>query len=655
MVEAKKLFLSEPDFAVKTYIIAPHNYLDAVSTKLLELGVLEVITPERPEAYRKEIEEIAEYYSLLENGRKLYEELTLQLEEEVTVGIKYVPQPSEFKELVRKLVEKLNTLAKEVKGLNELAILLKSEIEQLELFRSLIAEVLGKQPEADTSFLRYSGSEIVVETFQGSPEQITQLQEKALYTIALVSKGEKALASLVLTKRDYNRVIEFLPKGVERLEIVGRYESRSLKEVMEKVGEDLTNCKNKLVEVVSRKKDIIKNGLEDIALLKVILDLEYEKVKTLYEAVKSHFVAMIIGWVPGSRRKLVENLAEKYPVQVVFEEAAEPPAEFSNLKLFRPFELITEMNGAPAKTDWDPTPLITYAFVIFYGLMMADVGYSLGLLIATKYVLPLFVEDPNSEGVKKLQKILYIGGFSGIVMGILSKSFFGELLGKYIPLPQQLINTMDATQLIALSLVMGWVWIFLSHVLALVKNVKKLRDIYGALFELSIIIIMVLGTLMVLRIMYTNRMIARIDFVESNYNVIKTLLIVAIIVLVLSRIKITGPLGVLLWLFDVVGILGDVFSFIRIAGIALGSAILAYIFNCMIEGAAIVNIGLGVLAAIGLHFFAFALTPIGPFVHSLRLCILEISSKFYEGMNRRLKTLRAYVPSRLTISGHKRT
>ncbi|MEM4881740.1 MAG: hypothetical protein QXP89_06465, partial [Desulfurococcaceae archaeon] len=152
-----------------------------------------------------------------------------------------------------------------------------------------------------------------------------------------------------------------------------------------------------------------------------------------------------------------------------------------------------------------------------------------------------------------------------------------------------------------------------------------------------------------------NRMIARIDFVESNYNVIKTLLIVAIIVLVLSRIKITGPLGVLLWLFDVVGILGDVFSFIRIAGIALGSAILAYIFNCMIEGAAIVNIGLGVLAAIGLHFFAFALTPISPFVHSLRLCILEISSKFYEGMNRRLKTLRAYVPSRLTISGHKRT
>ncbi|MEM1735558.1 MAG: hypothetical protein QW242_06110, partial [Desulfurococcaceae archaeon] len=343
------------------------------------------------------------------------------------------------------------------------------------------------------------------------------------------------------------------------------------------------------------------------------------------------------------------------PIHVVFEEVAEPPAEFNNLKVFKPFELLTEMNGAPSKTDWDPTPLITYAFIIFFGLMMADAGYSIGLILATKYLLPIFTNDPGSEGFRKLQRILYVTGFSGLVVGLLSKSFFGDLLGTYIPLSKPIISTMNAIQLIMISLVLGWIWIFTAHILAFLKNVVKLRDAYGAVSELAISIIMVLGTFVVIHMLSSNKMIEKIDFIENNYVLIRTLLIVTVAVLVFVKIRTTGALGAFLWLFDVAGILGDIFSFMRIAGIMLGTAILAYIFNQIIMSAVVINIGLGVLAAIGLHFFAFALTPIGPFVHSLRLCILEISSKFYEGMNRKLRTLKVHIPLKLTIGSVRRT
>ncbi|MEM3980119.1 MAG: hypothetical protein QXF79_02550, partial [Ignisphaera sp.] len=439
-----------------------------------------------------------------------------------------------------------------------------------------------------------------------------------------------------------------------RTKIEERYKSRTLKELINEIDNDINSCKNTLTELTTKKKTLIGDSLEDIALLKVVLDLEYERVKALYESLKSHFVTLIIGWVPESKREHVESLVRSYPVQVIFEESANPPAEFKNLEPFKPFELITEMNGAPSKNDWDPTPLLTYAFALFFGLMMADVGYSIGIIIASKYVLPLLVEDPKSEGVRKIQRILYVVGISGIAVGVLSKSFFGDLLGKFIPIHQPLVNPLNAQQMIVLSLIVGWVWIFLSHVLAFAKNIKKLRDIYGALSELAIIAIMLLGTFMILHIMYTNKLIERIDFVEDNYNTIKISLITSIALLIFSKIKISGALGAILWIFDVVGILGDVFSFIRIAGIALGTAILAYIFNIIIGGAMATNIALGILAAIGLHFFAFILSPISPFVHSLRLCMLEISSKFYEGMNQRVNALKVRIPSKITIGSRRK-
>ncbi|MEM4848591.1 MAG: group II intron reverse transcriptase/maturase, partial [Ignisphaera sp.] len=154
MANIGRLILSEPDFAVKTYIVVPNDYLEVISIKILELGALEVITPkDKLEEYKKEIEEIINYYNLLENAKKLYEELTFQLDEEVVVDIKYTPKPNEFKDLIKKLTEKFSRIANEIKRLNELIIRLKDEVDELELYKSLIADIVNKYPEADTSFL----------------------------------------------------------------------------------------------------------------------------------------------------------------------------------------------------------------------------------------------------------------------------------------------------------------------------------------------------------------------------------------------------------------------------------------------------------------------------------------------------------------------
>uniref|UniRef100_A0A7J3MXC6 V-type ATP synthase subunit I n=1 Tax=Ignisphaera aggregans TaxID=334771 RepID=A0A7J3MXC6_9CREN len=142
-------------------------------------------------------------------------------------------------------------------------------------------------------------------------------------------------------------------------------------------------------------------------------------------------------------------------------------------------------------------------------------------------------------------------------------------------------------------------------------------------------------------------------FVEQNSLYIQLTSYAFVGLLAASRIKTMGVLGAILWIFDLSGALGDVFSFIRIAGIALGTILLTNVFNQIIYSAIGMNIGLGILMAIISHFIVFVLSPLGPFVHSLRLCILEIGSKIYEGQNRRLSPLTAKMPSRIVISREK--
>jgi V/A-type H+-transporting ATPase subunit I len=128
--------------------------------------------------------------------------------------------------------------------------------------------------------------------------------------------------------------------------------------------------------------------------------------------------------------------------------------------------------------------------------------------------------------------------------------------------------------------------------------------------------------------------------------------IIGLVLIIASSFMEKGPfLGGIFWLFDVTGILGDVMSYARLAGVGLATYYLAYCFNLIAElvrgmmPAGVVQIVLGTLIFILVlllgHVLNLALSAITCFVHSLRLCFVEFLFKFYEGGGR------AYSPFRL--------
>jgi len=128
--------------------------------------------------------------------------------------------------------------------------------------------------------------------------------------------------------------------------------------------------------------------------------------------------------------------------------------------------------------------------------------------------------------------------------------------------------------------------------------------------------------------------------------------ITGLVLIVASSLMEKGAfLGSIFWLFDVTGILGDVMSYARLAGVGLATYYLAYCFNLIADllygmmpvgiVQAIVGSLIFILVLLAGHVLNLALSAITCFVHSLRLCFVEFLFKFYEGGGR------AYSPFRL--------
>jgi V/A-type H+-transporting ATPase subunit I len=195
---------------------------------------------------------------------------------------------------------------------------------------------------------------------------------------------------------------------------------------------------------------------------------------------------------------------------------------------------------------------------------------------------------------------------------------------------------------IKLALLVGYYSVIVAHVIGLVKSAIT-RRAGSALLEALVIAIAITGPAAIEATIGVKTdvwgLLRLVNPGTLLYSTIALVVVYAALKSVLER-----PLGAVLWLFDIIGIMGDTFSFVRIAGLAIGSAVLAELINNLIlsltPAVSSVSIALGVLVgaviSVLLHTVNLGLSSLGPFIHSLRLVMYEMSTKFYEGSGRRI-------------------
>ena len=335
-------------------------------------------------------------------------------------------------------------------------------------------------------------------------------------------------------------------------------------------------------------------------------------------------VFLLEGWLPADRCAEIEKTLKPFTCAIETREPTEDeypqvPVQLKNNKLTRPLNMVTEMYSLPAYGTLDPNPLMAPFFILFYGIMMADMGYGLLMMIASVIISKKYRPKGTSG---ELFSLLGLCGISPFIMGALTGGFFGDFLtqlvaivspGTVFALPKLFDPLDDLTMILIGSMALGMVQIVTGMAISLIEKCKR-KKFLDAFFEEITWWIVFIG----------------IALLALGKGV--AVLYVGCALVMLGPIvqgkgwgRLTGVFGSLY--NHVTGYFGDILSYTRLMALMLAGSVIAQVFNMLaaMPGNVIAFIIISMLG----NAMNFGLNLLGCYVHDLRLQCLEFFNKFY--------------------------
>ena len=335
-------------------------------------------------------------------------------------------------------------------------------------------------------------------------------------------------------------------------------------------------------------------------------------------------VFLLEGWLPADRCTALEKALEPFTCAIETREPTEDeypqvPVQLKNNKLTRPLNMVTEMYSLPAYGTLDPNPLMAPFFILFYGIMMADMGYGLLMMIASVIISKKYRPKGTSG---ELFSLLGLCGISTFIMGALTGGFFGDFLtqlvaivspGTVFALPKLFDPLDDLTMILIGSMALGMVQIVTGMAISLIEKCKRKKFLDAFFEEITWWIVFIGIALLALG------KGAAVLYVGC------ALVLLGPIVQGKGWGKLTGVFGSLY--NHVTGYFGDILSYTRLMALMLAGSVIAQVFNMLaaMPGNVIAFIIISMLG----NAMNFGLNLLGCYVHDLRLQCLEFFNKFY--------------------------
>ena len=335
-------------------------------------------------------------------------------------------------------------------------------------------------------------------------------------------------------------------------------------------------------------------------------------------------VFLLEGWLPADRCAALEKALEPFTCAIETREPTEDeypqvPVQLKNNKLTRPLNMVTEMYSLPAYGTLDPNPLMAPFFILFYGIMMADMGYGLLMMIASVIISKKYRPKGTSG---ELFSLLGLCGISTFIMGALTGGFFGDFLtqlvaivspGTVFALPKLFDPLDDLTMILIGSMALGVVQIVTGMAISLIEKCKRKKFLDAFFEEITWWIVFIGIALLALG------KGAAVLYVGC------ALVLLGPIVQGKGWGKLTGVFGSLY--NHVTGYFGDILSYTRLMALMLAGSVIAQVFNMLaaMPGNVIAFIIISMLG----NAMNFGLNLLGCYVHDLRLQCLEFFNKFY--------------------------
>lgn len=374
------------------------------------------------------------------------------------------------------------------------------------------------------------------------------------------------------------------------------------------------------------------------------LAMRKDKYETLSMLGITGCTFVLDGYIPEKYyNSLEKEIMGKYTAVISCIEPDEDddvPVLLENGSFSSPVEGITKMYAMPSKSDVDPTPVMSFFYYLFFGMMLSDAGYGVLMVVGTIIALKKF----RLENTMKKTLIMFRNcGISTIIWGALFGSWFGDIVqvvgreffGKEIGSTALWFEPLDdPIKLLLFSFALGILHLFVGVGVSFKMAWDDGRKL-DAFCDTVPVYLTILGVAPLAASILT-----------EVPQILKTIgmyvMIAGVVLLILtagrSSKSIFGKIfGGLYALYNTAtGYLSDILSYSRLLALGLATGSIASVINLigtMPENKIIKLILLIVVFTVG-HIANLAINLLGAYVHTDRLQFVELFSKFYTGGGR---------------------
>ena len=513
--------------------------------------------------------------------------------------------------------------AEEICGQERALAALEAERGKIEVLRQSLAPWLSLDVPLDISSTQQTAFQfgvlpmsVPLPQAQAAAGELAQLlpagtDRTGQYALLVCSAGELDAALTALKELGWSRVT-FRDMAGTALD-----NDRRLAQRLEEIGAEKVRREEQLAAMGSCRSALCR------AADRTGTDIRREESKADLLDTQSTFY--LEGWAPADRWPGLEQQLERWPCAVQAEdpdpaEYPQVPVKLKNNWFTRPLNMVTEMYSLPAYGSLDPNPLMAPFFILFYGIMMADMGYGLLMMLASVIVLK---KKRPSGTMAHFFGLLGLCGVSTFIMGALTGGFFGDFLTQLFKLidpsstfelPALFTPLNDTMMILVGAMALGFVQIVTGMAISLIKKVRRGQFMDALWEEVTWWVVFAGLALYLLR------------------GFLPVLAVGGVMVLVGSGWnakgfgKVTAVIGSLY--NHITGYFGDILSYSRLMALMLAGSVIAQVFNTL--GAIPGNVVIFIVISAAGNALNFALNLLGCYVHDLRLQCLEYFNKFYE-------------------------
>ena len=465
----------------------------------------------------------------------------------------------------------------------------------------------------------------------GAYAQIVSSEKETTYLSVICHRADEVEINRLLASRGFARITF---RDVQTTAAVAYDEAQM----------QASNLETEQLAMEERLRELAE-GLDAVEILCDFEATNLHAARHLAKLATSDQCAMLEGWVPDFTVETVKKVLDRFACAYELRDAKEgeePPVLLQNNRFSMNFEWVIGMYAYPKYGAFDPTFWMSIFYFLLFGLMFADVGYGLILVLGSLFAVKCL---DLREGMKRMIAMFGYCGVGSIAMGMLFGGWFGDLpvaimtnllgisanstAGHFFGSGLWFNPLDDPMTFLILSLGVGFAHLITGMIINFVMLCRRGRTAEAVCTVLPYWVFFLGLILMLLGMLGTMP-----AFLSSVGTVV--LILGALMILLLNGYgrknvfsRIIGGFG---GLYGLINYASDLLSYSRVLALGLVAGVIAKVINLITMVGATGPVGLALMVVILIvgHGLNLAINVLGTFVHTSRLQYIEFFGKFYE-------------------------